>query len=106
LLKELSLLITKDIIWRVNCPWAVRLQPGWKNQNRGVTQEMNDMLLKLWIKAQILREDHGQDMVEYALVVGIIALGATLTMGTVATNVGLMFTAVAKKISTQTALIT
>ncbi len=67
---------------------------------------MNDMLLKLWIKAQILREDHGQDMVEYALVVGIIALGATLTMGTVATNVGLMFTAVAKKISTQTALIT
>ena len=44
---------------------------------------MNDMLLKLWIKAQILREDHAQDMVEYALVVGIIALGATVALQSV-----------------------
>ena len=36
---------------------------------------MKDLLLKLYIKAQALREEHGQDMVEYALVVGIIALG-------------------------------
>jgi pilus assembly protein Flp/PilA len=39
---------------------------------------MNDMLLKLYVKLQDLssRED-GQDMVEYALVVGLIAFGAT-----------------------------
>ena len=39
---------------------------------------MNDMLLKLYVKLQDLssRED-GQDMVEYAIVVGLIAFGAT-----------------------------
>jgi pilus assembly protein Flp/PilA len=39
---------------------------------------MNDMLLKLYVKLQDLssRED-GQDMVEYALVVGLISFGAT-----------------------------
>lgn len=66
---------------------------------------MKDMLLKLWIKAQILREEHAQDMVEYALVVGIIALGATAAMTTVATDMGLMFGAVSAKVAAQTALI-
>ena len=52
---------------------------------------MKNQLMKLYVKAQILREEHGQDMVEYALVVGIIALGATAAMGVVANAVGAMF---------------
>jgi Flp pilus assembly pilin Flp len=66
---------------------------------------MKDMLLKLWIKAQILREDHAQDMVEYALVVGIIALACTVAMGTVATAINGMFTALKDAIVAKTALI-
>ncbi len=54
---------------------------------------MKDLLLKLYVRAQILRDECGQDMVEYALVVGIIALGATAGMQTVATAVGGLFTA-------------
>jgi Flp pilus assembly pilin Flp len=67
---------------------------------------MKDMLLKLYIKAQILREDHGQDMVEYALVVGIIALGATAVMTTVAGNIVDMWTKVSAKIVADSAKIT
>ena len=66
---------------------------------------MKDMLLKLWIKAQILREDHAQDMVEYALVVGIIALACTAAMGLVATDIKAMWAAVSTKIGTQTTAI-
>jgi Flp pilus assembly pilin Flp len=66
---------------------------------------MKDLLWKLWIKAQILREDHAQDMVEYALVVGIIALACTAGMTTVAGKIGLMWTAVADSVATQTAKI-
>jgi pilus assembly protein Flp/PilA len=42
---------------------------------------MNTMLIKLFVKFQDLmsRED-GQDLVEYALVVALIALGATASM--------------------------
>ena len=46
---------------------------------------MNTMLLKVYIKFQNLasRED-GQDLVEYALVVALIAFGATAGMSALA----------------------
>lgn len=59
---------------------------------------MKDLLLKWYIKAQILREEHGQDMVEYALVVGIIALGATAAMKPVADSIIAMWDAIKAKI--------
>ena len=46
---------------------------------------MNTMLLKLYVKFQAMMScDEGQDLVEYALVVAIIALGATAAMGKLA----------------------
>ena len=46
---------------------------------------MNTMLLKLYVKVQAMMScDEGQDLVEYALVVAIIALGATAAMGNLA----------------------
>ena len=42
---------------------------------------MNSMLLKLYVSFQnLISREEGQDLVEYALVVAIIALGATATM--------------------------
>ena len=42
---------------------------------------MNDMLLKLYVKFQDLASrEEGQDLVEYALVVALIAFGATAGM--------------------------
>jgi pilus assembly protein Flp/PilA len=44
---------------------------------------MNTMLLKLYVKFQDLKNrEEGQDLVEYALVVALIALGATAAMST------------------------
>jgi len=53
-----------------------------------------------------LREEHGQDMVEYALVVGIIALGCVASMSTIASNVTAMWTKVGTAITTATGKIT
>ena len=53
---------------------------------------MKDLMLKLYVKAQILREEHGQDMVEYCLVVGFIGLGCIVGMKGVATSIQGMFT--------------
>jgi pilus assembly protein Flp/PilA len=42
---------------------------------------MNDVLLRLYIKFQVLKDSQeGQDMVEYALVVALIAFGAVAGM--------------------------
>lgn len=42
---------------------------------------MNDMLLKLSIKLRtMLSDEQGQDLIEYALVVALIAFGATAAM--------------------------
>ena len=43
---------------------------------------MNTTMLKLYIKFQnLLSNEEGQDLVEYALVVALIALAATAGMG-------------------------
>lgn len=63
---------------------------------------MKDLLLKLYVKMQILRDDNGQDLVEYALVVALIALAATAGMKTLATNISTAFTSVGTKLGTYT----
>jgi len=53
---------------------------------------MNTMLLKLYVKFQaVMSCDEGQDLVEYALVVAIIALGATAAMGKLAGAISTAF---------------
>jgi pilus assembly protein Flp/PilA len=53
---------------------------------------MNTLLLKLYIKFQDLAsKEEGQDLVEYALVVALIAFGATAGMKTLASGLTLAF---------------
>ena len=67
---------------------------------------MRDLALKCYIKMQtlrdLLREEDGQDMVEYALVMGLIALGATVTMKSLAGTIGTAFSNIGTTLSTYT----
>lgn len=46
---------------------------------------MNTLFLKIYIKIQdLLSQEEGQDLVEYALIVALIALAATAGMKTLA----------------------
>ncbi|MGA3263035.1 MAG: Flp family type IVb pilin [Terracidiphilus sp.] len=54
---------------------------------------MNTMLLKLYVKFQnLMNREEGQDLVEYALVVALIAFGATAGMKALATGLNSAFT--------------
>jgi len=56
---------------------------------------MNTMLLKLYVKFQdLMSREEGQDLVEYALVVALIALGAVASMKTVATAISTEFSVI------------
>ena len=60
---------------------------------------MKDRLLKLQTRIQITLDDNGQDLIEYAMVVALIAFGATVGMGNVANGINNIFSKVASKIS-------
>jgi pilus assembly protein Flp/PilA len=57
---------------------------------------MNDLMIKMYVtlKAVIAREE-GQDLVEYALVVALIAFGAITGMGYLATGINHAFSGIA-----------
>jgi pilus assembly protein Flp/PilA len=61
---------------------------------------MKDKLLKLSVMLQILKDKNGQDLIEYALVVALIALAATAGMSSVATAINAAFTNIGTKVST------
>ena len=61
---------------------------------------MNNMLLKLYVKFQDLKNsEEGQDLVEYALVVALIAFGATAGMGQLAGGINSAFSTVSSKLA-------
>jgi pilus assembly protein Flp/PilA len=61
---------------------------------------MRDFLLKQYVRAQIFRDEQGQDLIEYALVVALIAFAATAGMSTVAGNINTAFTKIGSKLTT------
>jgi len=67
---------------------------------------MKNSALRIYVRMQALkfalREESGQDMVEYAIVMGLIALGATAAMKTLATTIGSGFTSIGTKVTSYT----
>jgi len=60
---------------------------------------MKGMLLNLYVKFQDLRDhEEGQDMVEYALVVTLIAFGATAAFSSLAGGISTAFSNLSSKI--------
>jgi len=65
--------------------------------------KMNTMLLKLYVKFQDLASrEEGQDLVEYALVVALIAFGATAGMSKLATGLNSAFSNISSTLGTYT----
>ena len=61
---------------------------------------MNNLMLKLLVKFQTLtaRED-GQDLVEYALVVALVAFGATAALKTLGTGLNTAFSQISSTLN-------
>jgi pilus assembly protein Flp/PilA len=72
----------------------------WKKWIFGRIQ-MKDRFLMLSIKMQnLLRSEEGQDLIEYALVVALIAFAATAGMGTLAKDINNAFIAMGTSLTT------
>ena len=71
---------------------------------------MKNTMLKLYVKFQTLKgrlpgmaaDERGQDLIEYALVVALIAFAAAAGMSTVASKINAAFTNIGTKLTTYT----
>ena len=63
---------------------------------------MKKTVLKLYVLLQALREECGQDLIEYVLIGGVVALGAIAGMSTFASDVNAAFTNLGGKLTTYT----
>jgi pilus assembly protein Flp/PilA len=56
---------------------------------------MNNALLKMYIKFQdLMNREDGQDLVEYALVIAIVAIGAVTVLPALSTKINSVFTTI------------
>jgi len=60
---------------------------------------MRDSLLKLYVKFQGLKNEEGQDLVEYALLVALIALVCITGVNNVASAVNTVFTNISSSLA-------
>ncbi len=61
---------------------------------------MNDMMLKLYVKMQMLAaREEGQDLVEYALVVALVAFGAVAGMKTLSSEINTAFNTISSDLA-------
>lgn len=62
---------------------------------------MKDMMLKLYVTMQnMIANEEGQDLVEYALVVALIAFGAIAGMSALSAELNTAFNTISAKVAT------
>jgi pilus assembly protein Flp/PilA len=62
---------------------------------------MNKMILKMYVNLKTaMASEEGQDLVEYALVVALVAFGAVTGMGYLATGINHAFSGIATILTT------
>jgi pilus assembly protein Flp/PilA len=72
--------------------------------------QMREVMLKVYVRLQTMRgslrrivaDESAQDLIEYALVVALIAFAAAAGMTTVATKINAAFTNIGTKLTTYT----
>ncbi len=76
-------------------------QPGFRLGEMNLRGEkMNTMLLNLYVKFQdLMSREEGQDLVEYALVVALVALGAVIGMQSLASGLNTAFTNISSQLA-------
>jgi pilus assembly protein Flp/PilA len=91
----------KSILAKIGMPLALGRVPRLRLGIRRMENfRMNNLLLKMYIKFQDLKSrEEGQDLVEYALVVALIAFGATAGMGALAGGINKAFNTISSSLS-------
>lgn len=61
---------------------------------------MKNPLINLSVKWELLKDESGQDLIEYGLLVALVAFAATAGMTTLATDINVAFTNIGSLLTT------
>lgn len=64
---------------------------------------MKDLMIKLSVMFAILKDEKGQDLIEYGLLVALVAFAATVGMSALAGDINTAFTKIGTTLTTYTA---
>jgi pilus assembly protein Flp/PilA len=65
---------------------------------------MNNLMINLFVKMQtLMNREEGQDLVEYALVVALVAFGATAALKTLGSGLNTAFSSISSTLSSSLA---
>jgi pilus assembly protein Flp/PilA len=70
-----------------------------KQRMIGEIFEMNKLTTRFYLILQALREEHGQDLIEYVLIGGVVGLAAIAGMSNLASNLNTAFGTIGGHIS-------
>jgi pilus assembly protein Flp/PilA len=77
--------------------WSPRLRLGNQKLER---IRMNNLFLKMYVKAQdLMSREEGQDLVEYALLITLVALAAVTGINKVASAINTVFSNISNTLS-------
>ena len=76
-------------------------KPGWLSESMCLSRTLG-LYIKAGALTEALLDERGQDLVEYALVLALVALGATASMNSLATTLGAAFTSLGTKLTSYT----
>ena len=83
-----------------------RARCGVTTTSQGKEDRMQQILLKLYVKSQTawsaLKDDNGQDLVEYGLVLVLVCLAATAGMNTLASGINSAMSGISSKLASYT----
>jgi pilus assembly protein Flp/PilA len=66
--------------------------PADAGRKKRRTPKMNNVLLKLYVKTlELLTREEGQDLVEYALIIALIALGSIVAINSLSAGLNTIF---------------
>ena len=89
-----------DIRRKFGIPFAIRrANPVQDRELNPGEKHMKNLIAKLHIAIMNLKNDEGQDLVEYALLVALIAFAATAGMNTLASSINAAFVSISGKMT-------
>jgi pilus assembly protein Flp/PilA len=82
-------------------PGAIGRVPRLRLGNQTLERiKMNNLFLKMYVKVQdLMSREEGQDLVEYALLITLVALAAVTGINKVATAINTVFTNISNTLS-------
>lgn len=99
----MTAIVMRFPVWLIGCPIDYAIySPGtiFDNRRQSVKNALSGLKVKCRALRSALKQEAGQDLVEYAAIITVIVLGLIVGMGTLANGINNAMTTVSGRVNT------